>query len=117
MLFWGNINNNQGCLVAKCDEANPNKTTIKMETKTNIFKEGIPFKLKKNNSYMKAVLSEAKRDRTDLRGVNLSNANLQGLDLSGLNFSNANLRGANLIGANLSGADLREAEIRDADLR
>jgi uncharacterized protein YjbI with pentapeptide repeats len=67
-----------------------------------------------------------KRERPDLRGVDLtvadlngahlSEANLRGANLMLAHLSEANLRGANLSEANLNGADLRWANLSGADL-
>jgi uncharacterized protein YjbI with pentapeptide repeats len=78
------------------------------------------------NRTVRPDCSEARLERADLAGVNLSRVNLSnaalggadlsGVDLGGANLSRAKLSNANLTGANLSRANLSEAVFNRANL-
>ena len=62
-------------------------------------------------------LNEANLTEANLNGANLTEANLNGAYLNGAYLNGANLREARLNGANLRGARLRGADLIEADLR
>jgi hypothetical protein len=91
----------------------------KIEIKT-VFGQ-VLFEFEKENNSIKDTLSEAVKNRANLRCADLRRANLGGADLhsatlGGADLSDADLSGANLRCADLSGVDLRNADLSGVDL-
>lgn len=63
-----------------------------------------------------AFLREAKFDRANLRGVDLSGSDLRDARLVGAKLLSADLRNTRLAEADLTGADLSQADLRGVDL-
>jgi uncharacterized protein YjbI with pentapeptide repeats len=74
------------------------------------------FESEKENNTIIDVITEAVKQKINLRDADLCGANLGAVDLCGVDLCGVNLIGANLYGANLVGADLRNANLCESSL-